>query len=226
MIFNASLSVAPLEVLVQLVQIGGIGGTLAFLLLGYKLLADERAMTDAQGNRVARPDVFEAIYKFLRYALVFFVVGIAAQVGITLMQDRLHRWGQSDSVQLIFDRWFYDDDNKRATVSFSQATLSDRSGVERAKRSDYAVYVGMRARRASKPQAGEYPVLLGPFNFGPAQEQEKQLTEEQKTLLGKCVQFVLFGVANSEQELAEPFKPAMLATRPVVFSSVSSCRTP
>ncbi len=34
----------------QLVQIGGIGGTLVFLLLGYYLLWKEQDKKDAQGN--------------------------------------------------------------------------------------------------------------------------------------------------------------------------------
>jgi hypothetical protein len=46
------------NILIQLVQIGGIGGSLAFLLLGYYLLSKEQDMRDAQGNRLApRPEV-------------------------------------------------------------------------------------------------------------------------------------------------------------------------
>lgn len=223
-LFHAFRRAGRVEILVQLVQIGGIGGTLAFLLLGYNLLVNEQGLKDAQGNpSTPRPQVFDAIYRFLRYALVFFAVGIAAQVGITLMQDRLQRWNQLDVVQLIFDRWFYDPANNRTIVSFSEVAFSDAPVVEKAKRQNYDVYVGMRARQATRPLAGEYPVLLGPFDFGPAANQERAVTAEQITQLGGCVQFVLLGVAKNGAPLSEPFKPANLSTPPVVFNTVSSC---
>ena len=58
----------------QLVQ---IGGTLAFLLLGFYLLWKEQDKKDAQGNPAPPNQVtIDAIYRFLKYALVFFFVGI------------------------------------------------------------------------------------------------------------------------------------------------------
>ena len=213
-----------MEILVQLVQIGGIGGTLAFLLLGYHLLVSEQALKDAQGNPATpRPSIFDAIYRFLRYALVFFAVGIAAQVGVTLMQDRLHRWSQLDVVQLIFDRWFYDPEHKRTIVSFSEVAFADAPIVKRNRRHDYDVYVGLRPMEATRPLAGVYPVLLGPFDFATASNQEAQVTEAQTTALAGCVQFALFGVAKNGPAISIPFEPAQLSPPPVIFNTVSSC---
>jgi len=182
------------NILIQLVQIGGIGGSLAFLLLGYYLLSKEQDMRDAQGNRLApRPEVFEAIYRFLRYALIFFVVGIAAQIAVALMQGQLQRWSKLDVVQLIFDRWFYDPEHKRAIVSFSEAAFSDAPVVEKENRHSYDIYVGLRARESTGPTIGEYPVLFGPLDFASTANVERAVTSEQIATLGSCVEFVLFG---------------------------------
>jgi hypothetical protein len=97
----------------------------------------------------------EAIYRFLRYALIFFVVGIAAQIAVALMQGQLHRWSKLDVVQLIFDRWFYDPEHKRAIVSFSEAAFSDAPVVEKENRHSYDIYVGLRARESTRPTIGE-----------------------------------------------------------------------
>jgi len=119
------------DILVQLVQVGGIGGSLAFLLLGYYLLSKEQDKRDGQNNPVPpSQQIIDAIYRFLRYALVFFAVGTAVQIGMTVMQDQLRRWGQSDVAQLIFDRWYFDRPNSRAIVSFSEAAFSDSPVVD------------------------------------------------------------------------------------------------
>jgi len=212
------------DILVQLVQVGGIGGSLAFLLLGYYLLSKEQDKRDGQNNPVPpSQQIIDAIYRFLRYALVFFAVGTAVQIGMTVMQDQLRRWGQSDVAQLIFDRWYFDRPNSRAIVSFSEAAFSDSPVVDKQSRDKYDVYVGLRTRQSTRPLTGEYPVLIGPLDFGSTANQEKPVTAEQVAQFGDCVQFVLFGVEKNSV-LSEPFKPASMATRPVVFNKASSCR--
>lgn len=210
------------DIIVQLVQIGGIAGTLAFLLLGYFLLAAEQAKP--QPN----PATFDAIYKFLRYALVFFVVGIGAQILVPAVQDTLRRWNQPEVVQLIFDRWNFEPGAKKAAVSFSEASFADTPVVEKSSRGDYAVYVGLRARQAVGARNGEYPVLLGPLDFSSARNVEKVMTDAQAAALGggasgSCIQFVLFGVEKSAAPLTEPFKPSELPTPPIVFNNVYWC---
>jgi hypothetical protein len=221
---GAPLSVAPWEILVKLVQIGGIGGTLVFLLLGYYLLWKEQDKKDAQGNPFAPNQVtIDAIYRFLKYALVFFFVGIAAQVVMLFTQDTLRRWNQPAMSQILFDRWFYDPGQSRVIVSFSEIDFADVPVITKSKRGERDVYVGIRSKQATKPTVGEYPVLLGPFNFTSTSNEEKALTADQITRLGACVQFELFGVAKDSGSLAEPFKPAVLSTKPVVFNTASSC---
>ena len=215
---------APWEILVQLVQIGGIGGTLAFLLLGFYLLWKEQDKKDAQGNPVPPNQLtIDAIYRFLKYALVFFFVGIAAQVVMLFTQDTLRRWNQPAMSQLLFDRWFYDPGESRVIISFSEIDFADVPVIAKSKRSEHDVYVGIRTKQATKPTVGEYPVLLGPFNFASQSNEERALTADQITRLGACVQFVLFGVAKDSESFTEPFKPAALPTKPVVFNTVSSC---
>jgi len=211
-----------LDIIVQLVQIGGIAGTLAFLLLGYFLLAAEQ--NKPQPNRVT----FDAIYKFLRYALVFFIVGIGAQILVPAVQDTLRRWNQPEVVQLIFDRWIFEPGANKAAVSFSEASFADTPVVEKSSRSNYAVYVGLRARQAIGARNGEYPVLLGPLDFSSARNVEKVMTDAQAAALrggvaNSCIQFVLFGVEKSASPLSEPFKPSELPTPPIVFNNVYWC---
>ncbi len=215
---------APWDILVQLIQIGGIGGTLAFLALGYHLLWQAQNRRDANENPVPPdPLTIQSIYRFMTYALVFFAVGIAAQIGTLFAQETIKFWNQPSLSQLLFDRWFYDPGESRVTVSFSEIDFADVPVIANSKRSEHDVYVGIRTKQATKPTVGEYPVLLGPFNFASASNEEKALTADQITRLGACVQFVLFGVAKDSEAFAEPFKPAALPTKPVVFNTVSSC---
>lgn len=211
-----------LDIIVQLVQIGGTAGSLAFLLLGYFLLAAE------QNKPQPSAAAFDAIYKFLRYALVFFIVGIAAQILVPLVQDTLRRWNQPEVVQLIFDRWIFEPGARRAAVSFSEASFADTPVVEKSNRGDYAVYVGLRARQAIGARNGEYPVLLGPLDFSSARNVEKVVTDAQAAALGvgaanSCIQFVLFGVEKSAAPLTEPFKPSELTPSPIVFNNEYWC---
>jgi hypothetical protein len=138
-------------------------------------------------------------------------------------QDTLRRWNQPAMSQILFDRWFYDPGQSRVIISFSEIDFADVPVIAKSKRGEHDVYVGIRSKQATKPTVGEYPVLLGPFNFISTSNEEKVLTADQITRLGAWVQFVLFGVAKNSESLAEPFKPAALSTKPVVFNTASSC---
>lgn len=219
---------APWDILVQLVQIGGIGGTLAFLALGYHLLWQAQNRRDANENPVPPdPLTIQSIYRFMTYALVFFAVGIAAQIGTLFAQETIKFWNQPSLSQLLFDRWRFIAPGKRLSIAFSEAGFEDAPVVPKSQRGAYQVYVGVRAKPQAGPLAGAYPILFGPFSFGSVRELEKALSEEEFTALGggaagSCVQFVLFGV-DKETQVSAPFSPASLASAPIVFNNVFSC---
>ncbi len=166
----------------------------------------------------------DAIYRFLKYALVFFFVGIAAQVVMLFTQDTLRRWNQPAMSQILFDRWFYDPGQSRVIVSFSEIDFADVPVIDEVK--------ARRARRLRRNtvEAGDQAHRRRVSGSAWAiqlhidrRTKKKLLTADQITRLGACVQFVLFGVAKDSGSLAEPFKPAALSTKPVVFNTASSC---
>jgi hypothetical protein len=219
---------APWDILVQLVQIGGIGGTLAFLALGYHLLWQAQNRKDGSGNPVP-PDklTIQSTYRFMSYALVFFAVGTAAQLGTLFAQETVKRWNQPALSQLLFDRWKFFTAAKRLDIGFSEASFEDAPVIAKSKRGAYNIYVGVRAKPTTGPLAGAYPILFGPFSFGSIRALERDLSAEQFAALGSgepgsCVQFVLFGVEKSV-EIVEPFNPGSLAPAPIVFNNVFSC---
>ena len=112
---------------------------------------------------------------------------------------------------------------RTAGQSFPSAKRPSRILPSSIARDKYDVYVGLRTRQSTRPLTGEYPILIGPFDFGSTANQQKPVTAEQVAQIGDCVQFVLFGVEKNSV-LSEPFKPASMATRPVVFNKASSCR--
>jgi hypothetical protein len=219
---------APWDVLVQLIQIGGIGGTLAFLALGYHLLWQAQNRTDGQKNPIP-PDklTIQSTYRFMSYALIFFAVGTAAQISTLFAQEAIKHWNQPALSQLLFDRWVLLTTTKHLSVAFSEAGFDDAPVIPKSKRSAYNIYVGVRAKPVTGPLAGTYPVLFGPFSFGSISSLEKDLSAEQYAALGSgapgsCVQYVLFGVEKSVQ-VVEPFDPGTLSPTPIVFNNVFSC---
>jgi hypothetical protein len=215
-----------LQVLVQLLQLGGIGASLAFLYLGYRLLENEQKLRDNANNPAsARPEVLAGIRSFLMFSLLFFVIGVLAYAGLYLLERSYPR---DDFTQISLSDFELDQASRIFKYAFSETRSADLQLVRNDKRSDYKIYLALRAQVPNQFLDGEFVSLLGPFQFGTLQQRVAMLTPEQVSLLGTgCVEYFLFGYVGGEQLVmsseSKSFKPGPHRDKIKVLDSRFSC---
>lgn len=220
-----------MQILVDLVKLGAIGASLAFLYLSYQLLKGEQDLKDAAGNPVApRPELLHATGKFRSAALIFLIVGVFSEFFLSHGTELLNAMNQSlfrkEMVRVRFDTWEYAPENKKIVFSFEENRADTSGYVLPALKDGYDVYVGVRRKDATASGQGQYDLMLGPYPISNQPNLEKILTADELTELGNgCVQFTAFGVlkSNDAAEIPKPFKPAALSNRVSVFNSATAC---
>jgi hypothetical protein len=163
-----------LNALMKLIQLGGIGASMAFLLLGYNLLRKEQSR---DGD--ARQNILNSIHEFLRYSLIFFGCGVSAYIAIFFMERHFHIQKSIASSQLRFSAWHFQGANQRIEVSLEETTFSDSPFIQQEDRGQYDVYIAARQPAPTRFSEGEYPVMIGPFDFGRRPDVSASVTEQQ-----------------------------------------------
>jgi hypothetical protein len=139
------------------------------------------------------------------------------------MEHYFHVRKSIASSQLRFSAWHVQGANQRIGFSLEETTFSDSPFIQQEDRSEYDVYVAARHPAAARFNEGEYPVLIGPFDFGRRSDVVASITEQQMTALGsECIQLVLFALQRSSQPKV-PFLPSKLMIKPKVLHAVQSC---
>jgi hypothetical protein len=219
-------------ILVDLVKLGAIGASLAFLYLSFQLLREEQRLKDKDGNPAApRPLFLIAIANFRRAALTFFIVGVILEFFLSQGPQVLSAINQSilksDLVRVRFADWEFSPEAKKITFSFEENRADTSGFLPPAIKNKYAVYVGVRKKDATASGQGQYDLMLGPYPISNQNNLEKLLSYDELALLGKsCVQFTAFGILKSENGSADfkmPFMPAASPNRVTVFNSATAC---
>lgn len=219
-------------ILVDLVKLGAIGASLAFLYLSFQLLRSEQALKDKAGNPAPpRPLFLIAIANFRRAALTFFVVGVILEFFMSQGPLVLAAVNQSilknDLVRVRFADWEFAPEAKKITFGFEENRADTAGYLPPAIKNQYAVYVGVRKKDATAAGQGRYDLMLGPYPISNQNGLEKILSDEELALLGNtCVQFTAFGILKSENgtaDFAKPFMPAASPNRVTVFNSATAC---
>lgn len=222
-----------MDILVNLIKLGAIGASLAFLYLSFQLLRDEQGLKDKDGNPVApRPLFLIAIANFRRAALTFLIVGAVLEFFMSQGPQILAAVNQSilksDLVRVRFSDWEFAPETKKIAFSFEENRADTAGYVPPAIKNKYAVYVGVRKRDATAPGHGQYDLMLGPYSISNQNNLEKLLNDSELALLGNsCVQFTAFGILKSENndaaDVTKPFMPASSSNRVTVFNSATAC---
>ena len=213
-----------MNILVELVKLGAIGASLAFLILSFWLLKKE------QERDQPRADFLSAIVKFRRAALTFFVVGallefflsqgplVLAAVNQSILQKDLER--------VRFAEWEYSPESRKIAFSFEENRADTAVFIPSAIKARYDVFIGIRKKDATASGQGKYDLVLGPYPISNQTNLEHVLTDAELTLLGAgCIQFTAFGILKPENgttEIAKPFLPAV-TPRTTVFNSATAC---
>jgi len=208
-----------MAILVDLVKVGVIGASLAFLVLSYRLLAAESALKDAHGNPIPpRTEQLKAIKQFTSAALVFLIVGVFSEFmlshGMEIANAATELAFGDRLVRVRFNEWEFDPKQDLIGFGFEENRVNTKSYVLPSLKDQYDVYVGIRKSTAAPFTHSDYHLLLGPYSLANQGRLEEKLTEPYKVLLGdQCVDFVAFGILRTSGKGAEikaPFNPSAL----------------
>jgi hypothetical protein len=221
-----------MNILLDLVKVGAIGASLAFLYLSYNLLRREQQLKDKDGNPApARPDFLREFTRFRSAALTFFIVGVVLEFFLSQGPLVLAAVNQSilknDMIRVRFADWEYAPEIKKLSFGFEENRADTAGYLPPAIKNKYAVYVGIRKKDATAAGQGQYELMLGPYPISNQSHLERILTDAELAALGTgCVQFTAFGVLKSETDAPDivvPFKPAGSPSRISVFNSATAC---
>jgi hypothetical protein len=98
--------------------------------------------------------------------LIFFGCGVSAYIAIFFMERHFHIQKSIASSQLRFSAWHFQGANQRIEVSLEETTFSDSPFIQQEDRGQYDVYIAARQPAPTRFSEGEYPVMIGPFDFG------------------------------------------------------------
>ncbi len=221
-----------MSILVDLVKLGAIGASLAFLLLSFWLLKREQDLKDNAGNPATpRPLFLLAIANFRRAALTFFIVGVVLEFFLSQGPQVISAMNQSilknELVRVRFADWEFAPEAKKIAFSFEENRADTSGFLPPAIKNKYAVYVGVRKKNATASGQGQYDLMIGPYPISNQNNLEKLLSDDELALLGNsCVQFTAFGILTSEDGSAnftKPFMPAASPNRTTIFNSATAC---
>lgn len=192
-----------MDILVSLVQLGGVGASLAFLILGYNLLKKEMDIPEP------RPIIIQSVKFFIAVALVFFVFGVVAEVVLTnagrVIVAYIGSVFRNDLLGIRITDTEYSPDQKSIGFRLNQSAFDDTSTILPAERPDYSVVVGVRKKSGEPITAGSYPYVFGPYPFGETTPQTIQLEAADIAALDGCIEMAAFAVKNSESKsVAKP----------------------
>ncbi len=210
-----------LQILVRLAQLGGISASLVFLYLSYRLLEGEQQRPEG-----VRSDMLSAIRNFMFFSLAFLVLGVLTQAG-QYLRERF--FPQDDRTRIVLGNYTI----TTGTALPNKIALIEERGhditlIRDADRSNYVVYVAIRPQQGMSFFNGEYPVLLGPYDFGTTAEFGVQLTSGQIASLGTgCIEYRVFGyygtVLPATSNASAPFSPSTHRERIKLFDQQYAC---
>lgn len=185
-----------MQILVDLVKIGAIGASLAFLLLSYRLLKQEIGLRDANNNPTQpRPDVLKHISKFRTSALIFLIIGVVSEIVLTNSVDLVRHFFRSELVRVRFNAWEFFPEKNMIAFGFAQDRMNTGLYVLPSEQNKFDVYVAVRAKSGVPYDRGRYDLVFGPYKIETLARQEIGLTAQQHSLLGNaCVEFTAFGI--------------------------------
>jgi hypothetical protein len=213
-----------MDFIVTLIKVGGVAASLAFLWFGYDLLNKELGKKDKDGNPVPLSDLAaKAIYTFMGFAALFFVLGAGLQIG-----DYLIRTPTVPALyRLVLSEWSIDRKSGEIEASIVEQENAQKQALTADQRGDFKVVLGVRDRQATAPDAGTYPITLGPFDFGDNTNLKSTVTPEQiASLRSKCADFVVFAIPIARTTDLPPsgaFTPATFGNELRVLSRSYSC---
>ena len=221
-----------MNILLDLVKLGAIGASLAFLLLSFQLLKNEQALKTKDGDPAEpRPLFLASIGNFRRAALTFLIVGAFLEFFLSQGPIVLAALNQSilknDLTRVRFTDWEFEPEHKKISFGFEENHLDSSLYVAPAIKNKYAVYVGVRKKDATAAGQGQYDLVLGPYAISNQSNLEKQLTDPELAALGQgCIQFTAFGILKPELgtvEIQRPFTPAAMPSQVTLFNSATAC---
>jgi hypothetical protein len=211
--------------LVQLVNAGIIGASLAFLLVSYWLLNKEISLKDANNNpAVPRPEILDAIRKFRWSALAFFLVGVLSEFTLSSGKEIVYVWEQhlfGDSrIKEAIDTWEFYPQDKKIGYSLVEERIKTSRYILPGQQEKYHVYVGVRRQMGDPVDRGKYDIIFGPYAIGNTGPITRALTNEEVATLGDgCIEFAAFGTESND--VPRPFLPETVQAK--LLSTAAAC---
>ncbi|MGJ0391242.1 MAG: hypothetical protein ACR650_00540 [Methylocystis sp.] len=214
-----------MQILIELIKLGAVGASLAFLILSYWLLQQEIAKPDP------RVTILHEIRGFRVSALLFFLAGVSSELGLTYggkALEMVEKFSlQSEIKRVRFYEWSYHPERDTVSFGFDENRTSAHRFIPSDSADRYSVIVGIRQQNGQPPEIGAYPLAAGPFPMG-RQSVELNPSHEKILKLGnRCVEYVAFGVKDFINEEASAdsasFTPSKYSGRLVIFNTAAAC---
>lgn len=209
--------------LLSLVKLGGVGASLAFLLLSYRLLWAESKRAKIRGAMLVSVLVFTLLSGF------FYLAGTVAEVASGLSaeaRDQLVlRVVAFIMPEKVFFRKVITDTGRDLDDRFTFNVASETIGfpgalIDSSKKGHYEFVVGARTDRDQDLMRGAYLYARGPFEI--AHGQEYTIPKKVSNELGCSVEAAVFRVPKGFPSVdGKPFKPGDYHGEVAPFFSVS-----
>jgi hypothetical protein len=217
-----------MQILVDLVKVGAIGASLAFLLLSFWLLRAEIRLKDAKNDPLPpRRWNLVAIFAFMIFSLLVFIGGVVSEILLSNSPLIVSYFLRDDVVRVRFSGWEYRPEDKKILLGFLEEARNIDYYVPQKQKQDFDVYVAVRKRDAMSYKQGSYPVLIGPYGIESQPDIEKVISDGDLAQLGsECIDLVAVGIERKDgrpAEIVSPFTPAKIAAKTIIFNWAYVC---
>ena len=213
-----------IQTLINLLKVGALGGSLAFLILSFWLLKAVLGTKDAANNPVppSKGALF-AIFSFMTFSFLFLVTGILAENSSVIIDH----FFKDDVSRVRFNKWQYFPENKKIVVGFLEEPRNMSYYIPAQKKRNFDVYVAVRKQDSTPYLQSSFPVLMGAYGVESRPDLDKVLDSQELSQLGNdCIELVLFGVEKKNGksiEVSRPFTPSKIGSDPIVFNWAVVC---
>lgn len=185
-----------MQVLIDLIKVGAIGASLAFLVLSYWLLNKQLGQKDASNNPVPpSPDALKHIAKFRNSALIFLIIGVLSEFFLTNSVDFVRYLFRSELIRVRFNNWEFHPEKSTVAFGFVEDRLNTRFYLLPSEQSKYSIYIGIRKKTSVPYDQGRYELVAGPYQIETLSRQQVDLNPDQVKQLGNsCAEFTAFAI--------------------------------
>ena len=139
------------------------------------------------------------------------IASVAVGAGIAFLVVS-HGCVNPEMTRLKFDSWDYKPKEGKLEFRLIEDTVKLRNFLRVPEADQYEAWVAIRSMGSAPPAQGSYPILIGPYPWGPTGDKTEMDPKKIAALGSSCaISFLVFGLKKSDANQSKPsapFRPA------------------